>query len=261
MRDLDRVGEVGRHDDVFVVRGPVAEVVADLHRLRHRVAEPREHAGDVLLVALRPVREVALPGEHLLADVPLDGEVVVWDRGADLRKIGPEGAFVGGEEVGPGRGRDEPVADRHRGREAHLEAHPRRQRPGAPHRHETGVGGDGLGRIARVELDRRRIDAGAEAEELPLADELAVPLVDPRLFLVGRDLHRGMFRDLGPLPVDPARPLAGLAVRDALQMRAEPPSDLGEGRVGVRIGQAADEVGAGERHGGDGLLARRRTGV
>ena len=74
MRDLDRVGEVGRHDDVFVVRGPVAEVVAELHRLRHRVAEPREHAGDVLLVALRPVREVALPGEHLLADVPLDGE-------------------------------------------------------------------------------------------------------------------------------------------------------------------------------------------
>ena len=61
------------------------------------------------------------------------------DRSAALRKIRPEGAFAGGEEVGPGGGRDEPVADRHRGREAHLEAHACRQRPGAPYGDEAGA--------------------------------------------------------------------------------------------------------------------------
>ena len=59
------------------------------------------------------------------------------------------------------------------------------------------------------------------------------------LVFVGRDLHRGMRCDLGPLPVDPVRPLAGLAVWDALQMPAEPAANLGEGRVGIQIGQAA----------------------
>ena len=172
------------------------------------------------------------------------------DRGADLREVGFEGALVGGEEIGPGGGRDEPVADRHRRRQADLEADPFRQLSRAAHRDEAVVGGDRLRRIAGVELDRRRIDALAEAEQLPFADQLAVPLVDPRLVLVRRHLHRRVVGDPGALPEDPARPLAGLAVRDALQMSAEPGGDLAEGGVGVGVGEAADEMGAGERHGG-----------
>ena len=113
---LDRVGEVPGHHHVLVVRGAVAEVVAELRRFRHRVAEPRQQARDVLLVAVGPVREIALPGQHLLADVPLDREVARRDRGADLREVGLESALVGGEEVRPRGGGDEPVADRHRRR-------------------------------------------------------------------------------------------------------------------------------------------------
>ena len=77
------------------------------------------------------------------------------DRNADLRKIRPEGAFVGGEEVGPGGGPDEPVADRHRGREAHLEAHARRQRPGAPHGDEAGIPKD-RSRLQRLDHRHQR---------------------------------------------------------------------------------------------------------
>ena len=33
-------------------------------------------------------------------------------------------------------------------------------------------------------------------------------------------------------------------------MRPEPAADFREGRVGIGVGQAADEMGAGERHGG-----------
>ena len=40
VRDFDRVGEVGRHDDVFVAGRPVEEVIAELHRLRHLTGEP-----------------------------------------------------------------------------------------------------------------------------------------------------------------------------------------------------------------------------
>ena len=203
-----------------------------------------------LLVAFRPAGEIALPGQHLLADVPLDREIGVRDRGADLREVGPEGALVGGEEIGPRGGRDEPVADRHRRRQADLEADARGQRAGLAQRREPGVGRDGLRRVAGIEFDRRGIDARLEAEQLPLADQLAVPLVDARHVLVGRDLHRRMVRDLRPLPEDPARPFPGLAVRDPLQMPAEAAQGLTERRVGVGIGQAADQMGAGERHGG-----------
>ena len=77
------------------------------------------------------------------------------DRNADLRKIRPEGAFAGGEEFGPGGGPDDPVADRHRGREAHLEAHARRQRPGAPHGDEAGIPKD-RSRLQRLDHRHQR---------------------------------------------------------------------------------------------------------
>ena len=72
--------------------------------------------------------------------------------------------------------------------------------------------------------------------------------MDLRLVLVGRDLHRRMLRDPGALPEDPARPLPGLAVRNPSQMPAEPAGNLGEGRPGIRIRQAADKMSAGEGH-------------
>ena len=85
---LHRVGQVRRHHHVLVVRRAVAEVVAELRRLRHGVAEAGQHAGDVLPVARRAVREIPLPRQHLLADVPLDRQVARGDRGADSGKVG-----------------------------------------------------------------------------------------------------------------------------------------------------------------------------
>ena len=190
MGDLDRVGEVFGHHHVLVVGRAVAEMVAELGRSPAPRCRASPACRDVRLVALRPVREIALPGEHLLAHVPLDREVAVRDRGADLREVGLEGALVGGEEIGPRGGRDEPVADRHRRRQADLEAHARRQRPAFAQRAEPLIGRDRLGRVAGVERDRRRVDPRPEAEQLPLADQLAVPLVDARLVLVRRHLHR-----------------------------------------------------------------------
>ena len=49
---------------------------AEIGWFQHRVAELRQHAGDVLPAVLLPVREVVPPSQHLVAHVPLDGEVV-----------------------------------------------------------------------------------------------------------------------------------------------------------------------------------------
>ena len=62
-------------------------MVAELHRLRHGVAEPRQHAGDVLLVALGPIQ--------LLEAVPV---------GDDAGKRGAEriGGLLGARQHRPG---------------------------------------------------------------------------------------------------------------------------------------------------------------
>ena len=131
---LDRVGEVGWYDDVLVVWRPVAEVIAELHRLRHRVAEPRQHGGDVLLVALRPVREVPLPCQHSPGTCPTGWRGRHGGAGRRASQASVEKArsvpVVSISKSGTGRGQDEPHGlTSHRDWEArHRSARPRAAR-------------------------------------------------------------------------------------------------------------------------------------
>ena len=62
-------------------------MVAELHRLRHGVAEPRQHAGDVLLVALGPIQLLeAVPvgddaGKRGAERIPQPGPAASHSRG------------------------------------------------------------------------------------------------------------------------------------------------------------------------------------
>ena len=68
-----------------------------------------------------------------------------------------------------------------------------------------------------------------------------------------------MRRDLGPLPVDPARPLAGLAVRDALEMRSEAQL-CGKARMNVD-GKQSFAMNRKEVPGADGFSAPLSSGI
>jgi hypothetical protein len=77
---------LGLHE-MLVLRRAVAEVVAQFDRLGHRIAEPPERGEDLRLVFGGSLGEVILEDQHLLADIPLDRQILGRDRRHDL----PEG--------------------------------------------------------------------------------------------------------------------------------------------------------------------------
>src|SRR4029079_16872390 len=86
------------------------------------------------------------------------------------------------------------------------------------------------------EVDRVRVDPGAEAEQRGAAQERAVPLAQLQETRVAVHLHRGMPLEHGALPVHPAAPLARLAVGHAGEQRAEGAAEAAEDLFRARQG-------------------------
>ena len=113
---------VARHDQMLVRRRAIAEVIAHLDRAGHGIAQTRELGGDLPLVVGGPMVEEVLIDQDLLADVPLDGEILGRNSRDDVVEGPTERALVH---------RDVPIARmrahvhvgaRHRRGQTHLEA-------------------------------------------------------------------------------------------------------------------------------------------
>ena len=84
---LDHDPGVLRLDNVLVGRAAVAQVVAELDRRRDTITD-RDQFGDRLLPEIdRPRLVVALPGNDLLAHVPLQRDAVVRQSLSDRRDL------------------------------------------------------------------------------------------------------------------------------------------------------------------------------
>ena len=81
---LRRDAQVGGVHEVLVPEVAVAEVEADLDVRRDELCAVTQPLDDARLRGLEEGRVEALPDADVLADVPLDGELVVGDRGQDL---------------------------------------------------------------------------------------------------------------------------------------------------------------------------------
>lgn len=101
-----------------------------------------------------------------------------------------------------------------------------------------------MGRVAeRSDLDARGVDAGADAQRLRRAGVVGARRLEGRVAQQDR-----------PLPGDPIASLAGLAVRDAAQVRAEQRARRAQHALAVGERHAADQLGAG----GSSAAARHR---
>jgi len=217
--DLGQDGGVFRHHQVLVGRAAVAEVIAELHAVGDGAAQPAEEGGDPLLVIGGTRREVAFEEEHLLADVPLDGQIVVGHAGRDATERVEEGALVGGQIAIVRAWTHVHERARHRRRQADLEADALAHHALTPQPFEEPPRIGGGFRIAGGKIHIVRIDARLEAQELGAAEQRAIPLAQlqqPRLCV---HLHGRMAFEHGALPVDPAAPLPRLAVGNAAQLR------------------------------------------
>src|SRR5439155_9010406 len=80
VRHLDHDRHVFRLDAMLVQRAAVAEMVAELDRSWHRLADPRQDADRLGAEIDRARLVITLPGEHFLAHAPLHTEAA--DRAA-----------------------------------------------------------------------------------------------------------------------------------------------------------------------------------
>ena len=105
--------------------------------------------------------------------------------------------------------------------------------------------------IAGVEGDRRGIDAFAEAQPGDLVHHGAVPLGELERRDGGIDFEGGVLLQLVGDEADPAPPPPGLAVGDALHVRAEPAAQRAEHGLRILQRNAAhhmhDRTGIGHR--------------
>ena len=204
---------------MFVAGRAVAEMIAALDIVRHRVAQPRQFGEHVVLVAGRAVREIVLEYQHLLADIPLDRQVPMRNRVGDFAQCREQGTLIGRQIRCERSGADIHVARGHRRRQADLETNAGRDFARIAQATKDGIGvARGRG-VAGVERDRGRIDAGLEPQPVRRADQGAVPLAQLERRRVGIEFHRRMVQQHFPLPPDPAMPIAGLAIRDAGEER------------------------------------------
>ena len=239
----------------MLVRGrAVAEVIAHLNCGGNEVAEPRELPHDLTLVVAGPVRKESLVDQHLLTDIPLDGQLLGGNGRHDVLERPTEGPLVDGQVRLARLRADVHVAARHRGGKTDLEARALRNRAFLLQPPEYPVGGARRLRVARLEDHPVGIDVGAKAEQGHLAQQLAVPLPEGEEGNGGIDLHGGVILEHDALKEDPAPALSGLSVRHPTQERSEGGRHGPEDRLGVGQGNAADEMclaAPGSSHGQD----------
>ena len=82
IRDIDEMPRRHRVKEVLAAKITVAEVKTELDIVRHRRADAHEPLCDVLLRGVHQrelILRLSVPDDHVVADVPLDAEVAVWN--------------------------------------------------------------------------------------------------------------------------------------------------------------------------------------
>ncbi|WP_460477909.1 hypothetical protein [Brachybacterium huguangmaarense] len=226
VRPAHHVAEVRRLDEVLLAAVAVAEVEPDLGVLGHRVDvgdEPRDHAVHRVTLPERLRRRVApaLEDRDLDGHVPLDREVPVRDRCADLGDLAEQSVGVRPLERGAVLGAHERRHHGQRRGERDLEAHTGGDRPLLAQAREDRVrGARRVGVAEPPEGHVGRVDPVGETVERPTRD--AGRRDEP----LGRAEHAG-------LEGEPVQALPHLAVGDPTETPAEGRRSGAEGALGA----------------------------
>ena len=163
-RPGERIGEVHhrrrifRLDEVVAREIAIAEMQAELDIVRHDSANPR-HALQERRTRHLWIRHraglLAIPDHHLVAEVPLDAEILVRDVAGERRNLGQHGALVGGFDRRQRVLDHDRAHDRERRGQADLEADAGRQLATITRRHEVEIGGARFARIAQFAEAKR----------------------------------------------------------------------------------------------------------
>ena len=243
--ERQRVGDVDERLGVvralaMVTLVPVAEVVTELDVGGDRASEPDEPLDDARAGVVEPRRHDAVEHGELEVRVPLDGELVVWDRLEDRRQLVTDARLVERFDAALVLGRDEGGDRRQRGGERHLEAAVSRDLPVALAAGERGERGQRRLGVAEV-VEAQRL------ERLAVADaQLRQGPVLVRSRRAHLELRTGA--EYRVLPHDPVRPRAGLAVGDLAQAVAELGRHHLEHLFGAAQRDAADQEHASGRN-------------
>ena len=235
--EIDHPRRVLRLDKMLGAEIAVAQMQAELDVVGNRGAQPL-HAGDNLVVrniARYRVARLAVPDHHLVADVPLDAEVLVRDVPDQRRDLGDHGFFVSRLDRGQRGGHDNRTDHGKRRRQADLETDIFRQRAVLARGDKVEIGGARLARITELaEFHIRRRDAFGQRQQ--------------RKF-IGRADGAGRIRPQERagaqqriLPADPQFAAADFAVGNAAQMRAEHFADGCENLIDRVEADAADQM-------------------
>src|SRR5262249_53149803 len=98
VRNLDHLARVARLDEMPGTKVAVAKVESELDPRRHRCADAYHPLNDVVLGRVderKHVLRLPVPDDHLVAEVPLDAEVVVRNCPTYRLDLAQHGLLVG----------------------------------------------------------------------------------------------------------------------------------------------------------------------
>src|SRR5262249_24621068 len=222
----------------------VAEVKAELDVVRHRRANAREARHDLAERGADRGKPLilAVEDQHLVADVPLDAEVMMRDRPADRRDLLEHRLLVDRLDGAQILARTIGVDHRHRGRQADLEPHVRGQLAALARGQEIEIGGARLAGIA--ELAEAEIGGGDTVGEAEQRKSRRRPAAD-----VGINLEERIGAQQRDLPADPQAAAARLAIGHAPEPPAEQLARGAKDLLDAVEADAADQVDLVRDHG------------
>src|SRR5262245_57979769 len=83
--ELDHLASIARLQEMLGAKVRVTEMDAELDIRRNGLADPLQAAEDVLVRGAnlgKHVERLSVPDQHLMADIPLDAEVMMWNSRA-----------------------------------------------------------------------------------------------------------------------------------------------------------------------------------
>src|SRR5262245_56611017 len=238
VRDLDQLACVAWLDEMPGTEVAVAKVKPELDSRRHWCADAHHPRNDVVLGRVderKHVLRLAIPDDHLVAEVPLDAEVVVRNRPTYRLDLAQHGLLVGRFDRQQIGSRAECIDHPHRGRQADLKADTRRQLAATARRTEVEVGCPRFPCVSQfAESQLGRVDALCQAEQWK-----------PGRFAHGPARVRPQERARSQewvLKADPQAPRARFAVRHTLQATTEHRADYTKHLLDRVEADTADEM-------------------
>src|SRR5215467_3541058 len=170
----DRVGRVDemarrvRIEVMFAAEIAVTEMETELDIGGHRFADAGKARGDLLTRGLHEwklVLRVSVPHDHVVANIPLDAEILMRNVPANRLDFLPHGLFISDFDCDDVRCSAEGVDDAHRRRQADLEADARRDIAALARFEEIDIRGTRFASVAEFsQPDLTNVYAFGEAE-------------------------------------------------------------------------------------------------